>query len=306
MTRLYTIREVAQRTGLSTQLIRKWEERYDAVTPTRFPNGYRGYTKPDIEVLIWLKTKVDEGVPIGIAAKERKRTETAVEAVLAQPPFLAQPPETKAYRDMLIEYFLRLDQPGAQQFLDQMLALHHTNFVLMQVLEPALVELGERWKRGEVSEYQEHFGSHFVRERLLSMKNVYMAQSSSPLLVTACSPGERHELGILFLGYFALQTGLKIAYLGAAPSEKGIFECLEQQQPAAFAFSSSSRDLLEETAGFYRELDRGIERLALRTKVFIGGSAILEDSIMPGTRSVYLLSGTAQAAIAKMKRLLAD
>ncbi|WP_230632602.1 MerR family transcriptional regulator [Paenibacillus athensensis] len=288
-------------------MIRKWEERYEAVTPTRFSNGYRGYTKPDIETLIWLKTKVDEGVPIGIAAKEHKRTEVPADEPAAQwQPLPKQPPGMKAYSNMLIEFFLRLDQPGAQQFLDQLLALHHTNFVLMQVLEPALIELGERWERGEISEYQEHFGSHFVRERLLSMKNVYMAQSGSPLLVTACSPGERHELGILFLGYFALQAGFQIAYLGTSPSEKGIFECLEQQRPLAFAFSSSSREGLEESAGFYRELDKGIEQLGLHTKVFIGGSAIVDDSIMPGTRFVYLLSGTAQAAIAKMKRLLAD
>lgn len=295
------------RTGLSTQLIRKWEERYDAVTPSRFPNGYRGYTNRDVESLLWLKKRVEEGVPIGLAVEEMKllvpgQGDTAL--TKQDTAIIHMPNEATEYREKLLQLFLRLDQIGAQRFFDQLLALHHMDFVLLQVLAPVLVEIGERWERGEISEFQEHFGSQFIRERLLALKNLYHQSSDTPLVVTACSPGERHELGVLFFGYFMLQEGFQIVYLGAAPSEKGILDCLEQMKPAALAFGTSSERLLNEALPFYRQLDRRIAELKLMTKVFIGGFIVKEDRLMQGTQSIYLLSGDAQETVRKMKRML--
>ncbi|MCZ8511413.1 MerR family transcriptional regulator [Paenibacillus filicis] len=306
--RLFTIKEVSMRTGLSTQLIRKWEERYEAVAPSRFPNGYRGYTGRDVETLLWLKNKVDEGVPIGLAVEEMKLLMPDKRAAAAEPPLRASlvqaPNELSEYREKLLQLFLRLDQAGAQRFFDQLLALHSMDYVLLEVLAPVLVEIGDRWERRDISEYQEHFGSHFVRERLLALKISYHRSADTPLIVTACSPGERHELGVLFFGYFALQEGFQIVYLGAAPSEKGIFDCLEQLEPAAFAFGISSERLLGEAKPFYEELDRRIAARRLSTKVFLGGRAIGEDRLMPGTQSIHWVSGDAHEAVKKMKRIL--
>ncbi|WP_426447252.1 MerR family transcriptional regulator [Paenibacillus sp. S-38] len=308
--RLYTIKEVSMRTGMSTQLIRKWEERYGAVAPSRFPNGYRGYTKQDIEVLLWLKRQVDEGVPIGLAAEELQAMGPEAGELAAPGAELSALPdqllqgETADYRESLLQCFLRLDQAGAQRFFDRLLSQHDMDFVLLQVLAPVLVELGDRWERGEISEYQEHFGSHIIRERLLALRNLHHRSPDTPLIITACSPGERHELGVLFFGYFMRQAGCRIVYLGAAPSEKGLFDCLGQMKPAAFAFGSSSPGLLEEALPFYRELDRRIGVLGLRTKVFIGGRSATEDALLPGTQFVHKLAGDAREAAQKMKRLI--
>ncbi|WP_243387179.1 MerR family DNA-binding transcriptional regulator [Bacillus kexueae] len=39
--RTYHIQQVLNLTGLSKQVIRKWEERYQIVQPQRLDNGYR-------------------------------------------------------------------------------------------------------------------------------------------------------------------------------------------------------------------------------------------------------------------------
>ncbi|MGE6227314.1 MerR family transcriptional regulator [Paenibacillus chitinolyticus] len=309
MSRLYTIKEASMRSGLSTQLIRKWEERYGAVQPDRFPNGYRGYTNHDIETLIWLKSKADSGVPIGLAVQEKQlrlessaSTET-ISRTEAELPFIRS--ELKEYREKLLGLFLQLDQAGAQRFFDRLAALHQMDFILLQVLQPTLIRVGEMWERGEISEYQEHFGSHFIRERLLALKNLFSIPPDGPRLITACSPYERHELGILFLGYFALQNGFQTLYLGASPSEKGILDCLEQNRPAAFAFGSSMKSMLDETYPFYAKLDRRIGELGSRTKVFIGGNAVERDGVLHGTKHIYLLSGDARECALKLKKLTA-
>ena len=49
----YRIKSVAKFTGLSTHAIRKWEERYQLLTPVRSENGYRLYFEDDIQLLMY-------------------------------------------------------------------------------------------------------------------------------------------------------------------------------------------------------------------------------------------------------------
>ena len=64
----YTIGAVARLTGLSTQLIRVWEQRYGAVVAERLPNGRRVYTTEDVEKLGLLKALTERGIAISTIA----------------------------------------------------------------------------------------------------------------------------------------------------------------------------------------------------------------------------------------------
>ncbi|WP_424765871.1 MerR family transcriptional regulator [Paenibacillus sp. sgz302251] len=319
--RLYTIKEAAMRTGLSTQLIRKWEERYEAVAPQRMANGYRGYTKEDIDTLLWLKREADKGVPIGMAvlewkgnrregldmAIEREGTAGKLEQWQNQETSLSNSYDWNQPIEHLLQCFTELDLANAQRFYEQLLATHPLEYLLLNILEPTLVELGERWARGEISEYQEHFGSHFIRDRMLAIRSLFRPADGSPLLVTACGPGERHELGILIFGFFAQQEGFKVIYLGPSPSEKGMFDCLDGHRPVAFTFSYSIVKQLEKSIPFLVELDKQIEEGNLATHVFIGGRAVQEDGLLEGTKRVHLITGDGKSAIQKIKtRLLME
>lgn len=64
----YTIGAAARLTGLSTQLIRAWEQRYGAVVAARSENGRRYYSASDVEKLGLLKTLTDRGIAISSIA----------------------------------------------------------------------------------------------------------------------------------------------------------------------------------------------------------------------------------------------
>ena len=61
----YRIKSVANITGLSTHALRKWEERYDLIYPIRTTNGYRTFSEEDIQLLLFIKTKLKDGESIG-------------------------------------------------------------------------------------------------------------------------------------------------------------------------------------------------------------------------------------------------
>ena len=64
----HPIRVVAQRTGLSTPVLRAWERRYSVVIPSRSNGGQRLYSDADIRRLHLLATAVDGGRSIGLIA----------------------------------------------------------------------------------------------------------------------------------------------------------------------------------------------------------------------------------------------
>lgn len=64
----YTIGAVARLTGLSTQLIRAWEQRYGAVIAERADNGRRIYGARDLEKLGLLKVLTERGIAISTIA----------------------------------------------------------------------------------------------------------------------------------------------------------------------------------------------------------------------------------------------
>ncbi len=64
----YTIGAVARLTGLSTQLIRAWEQRYGAVVARRAANGRRIYSTADVEKLGLLKVLTERGIAISTIA----------------------------------------------------------------------------------------------------------------------------------------------------------------------------------------------------------------------------------------------
>ena len=72
----YNITQVADMTGLSKQVIRKWEERYGIVQPKRLDNGYRIYSKNEVSTLLYVKSLIDKGQTVKQAALQMKEKGT--------------------------------------------------------------------------------------------------------------------------------------------------------------------------------------------------------------------------------------
>ena len=64
----HPIAVAAERTGLSQDVLRVWERRYNAVTPSRASNGQRVYSDADLERLRLLHAATDSGRSISQVA----------------------------------------------------------------------------------------------------------------------------------------------------------------------------------------------------------------------------------------------
>jgi DNA-binding transcriptional MerR regulator len=194
------IAALAARTGVAPDTLRKWEQRYHILQPSRTPGGQRRYSERDVARVEWLRERLGEGYRISEAAS------LLGEAV--------EPARSK--EDQLRAMLASLDRGEAAEIgirLDQAFALNGVDATLGEIVRPLLETVGERWERGELSVADEHLVSESVRSRLGHLLGD-VGGGVRGVAVLACAPGERHELGLMMATIALRRDGWKVFYLG--------------------------------------------------------------------------------------------
>ena len=197
------IGELSRRTGVSVELLRAWEKRYGLLKPSRTASGYRLYSETDERRV----RQMQRGVADGLAAAEAARA-----ALTAAVP--AGGSDVGRAAAELRDALERFDDAAAQAALDSLFATFTFETVGRDVILPLLREIGDRWRRGELSVAQEHFASNLIRGRLLGLARGW-DHGVGPRAVLACAPEERHELALIVFGIALRAQGWRITYLGA-------------------------------------------------------------------------------------------
>jgi methanogenic corrinoid protein MtbC1 len=246
------IAALTQRTGVPADTIRKWEQRYGVLHPKRTAGGQRRYSELDVARVEWLKERIHDGYRIGEAA-----------ALLGAGDLVAR--NVEELRNGIVEATIANDLEALGHFVDQALALSTLDESFLQVLTPALVEVGERWASGAVSVAQEHLASSTVRAALQTLLSDQRADVRGTA-VLACAPGERHEIGLLMLAVMLRSDGWQVAYLGADTPCADAVTLAHELNASALCFSAGSK---ESARGLDRELSATAPRESLT--VVVGG-----------------------------------
>src|SRR5436190_5265624 len=110
---LFRIGELSRRSGVSPELLRAWERRYDVLRPTRSPGGLRLYSSGDLARVHAMQQHLARGLAAAEAAALASHpAPEPVEAVA--PPYAA--------REELAGALSNFDEAGAQAVLDSLLA----------------------------------------------------------------------------------------------------------------------------------------------------------------------------------------
>lgn len=256
------IGELAQRTGLTPELLRAWERRYGLLAPSRSEGGFRLYSDEDVARVRSMSAHIEAGVAAAEAA-------ALVLAAAAQAPG-TEPDRPASGPGTLLQALLRFDDVGANRELDEQLGRLSPQSVVRSVVVPALREIGDRWSRGEVSVAQEHFASNVLRARLLALARGW-DQGIGPAVVLACVPGEQHDLPLVILGLGLRDRGWRIVFLGANTPVAGLDEVVDEVGAAGVVLSAHDPALL-------RAAYRDLRSLAAGRRVVLGGPGVTDDA----------------------------
>lgn len=225
----YLIGTVSKRSGVKSDLVRAWERRYQAVTPTRTAGGHRVYTDQDIARLKLLNQATGHGHSISQIAQfsldELKKLlqqedvysnigHTAL--LTGDKKFLVEDYVEKCYASVLA-----FDARGLESHFENAIVELGTQAFIEDLLTPLLTRIGERWKTGELRPIHEHMTSSVIRSLTYILRNNNPCPDNAPRMIVSTPIGQLHELGALLAAIMAELNGWQVTYLGAnLPAEE--------------------------------------------------------------------------------------
>lgn len=269
----YNVKAVSHLVGVSPVTLRAWERRYGLPAPQRGTQGYRLYSEYDIRTLRWLKAQIDTGLSISRAAQHLAELRAAGNdpaLSLRREAAAQQPVSCENLAARCVRAWLELNEELAAETLRLAFSLYPIERVLLEVARPALVEVGERWHRGELPVAVEHFATQFCMRHLQSMAGAAGTPSRAGLIVAAGAPGEMHEIGLLMLVVMLRWRGWDVKYLGPNLQIDRLDEALGPLRPRLLLFTATR----PEAAHALQALPEVLRRFpAPAPRVVVGGRA---------------------------------
>lgn len=190
--------------GVQEVTLRAWERRYNLLAPERSSGGFRLYSRADERRIRSMQAHMARGIAAAQAAALAVSESAGVITAPASPAELVEG---------LIAAAMQFDATRIDVLLDAAFAAGRLEGIRDVVL-PVLRQIGLRWERAELTVGHEHFASHLVERRLLTLAGGWEGGGGA-LALLACPSGERHALGLLCFGLLLADGGWRIAYLGA-------------------------------------------------------------------------------------------
>src|SRR5215217_176389 len=237
---VFNTKAVARETGVPADTFRAWERRYGMPRPQRTPGGHRLYSERDIAIIRWLRDRTDEGVNISHAVLLLSNTLDA-----SATGFPAGNDAARALGqliDEVVQALTNFDSTQADHILSEAFSIYAFEQVLLELVQPTMVEIGERWHRGEINVAVEHFATQFVRRKLAGLLNAFENSARRATVVVGCAPGELHDLGALLSALFLVRRSWHVIYLGPQVPLFDLLETVHSLKPGLVCLSATTME----------------------------------------------------------------
>lgn len=286
----YSIAAVSKLTGVSCHALRVWERRYGFPVPHRSASGHRRYSREQVGILKRIAELIQQGQAIGELIADVR------EGRLGPGPD-PSPDAPSGVGDGVAELIDRLiaaDVAGAQACYDRLAGLHDAAELVVRVLEPALVDIGERWFRRECDVFQEHTASGFVRRKLEVLIEAAVRANAEPSrrIVAGTVQGDRHSGGALILHLVLERVGWRVLNLGVDLPVREYQKAVSVWRPDALALSFV----------LSRNINKRFQELSQIRKVpvFVGGRSILNYQGLARRHGLIPVPGPISASVGQL------
>ena len=250
------IGELSRRVGVSAELLRAWERRYQLLQPARSAKGYRLYSTQDEQRIRAMLDQLAQGLSAAEAARVACRPGSADDAYAVTVPD-EDPDAAKRHYRALQHALDAYDESGAQLVVDRMLRELSLTTVLRDIVMPYLAELGDRWEHGTIDVAQEHFASNLLRGRLAGLA-LGWGQGIGPRAVIACPEGELHDLSLMVFGIALNRCGWRVTFLGSNTPVSDLESAVRHLKPLVVVLAATSSSFFDVVADELRELARRV------------------------------------------------
>ena len=152
-------------------------------------------------------------------------------------------------REQYVEALVDADLAAARNLVEDAAAFGTpVRDLYLEVLQPALYDVGRRWECGELSVAQEHLATA-TTETLMVRLSEGLAAPDAPrrdqVAIVACVDGELHAIGGRMVADFLAADGWKVLYLGAITPAEDLADLAQQRRASVVALSAALTDRLD-------------------------------------------------------------
>jgi DNA-binding transcriptional MerR regulator/methylmalonyl-CoA mutase cobalamin-binding subunit len=207
----YTITEVERDTGLTKDMLRKWELRFGFPVPVRVSRLERRYSASDLERLMVIKRLLDTGMRAGdVVPMPLQQLRT----LASQRPSTAHNSECRELADVVLASLKTGNDRDVRELLAASLTADGLGGFVLTKAAPLCVEVGLAWERGEIAVYHEHLYTEVLRNLLAEAIGKLPLAQDSPSFLIATPPEERHDIGAAMLQAVLTLVGIHCISLG--------------------------------------------------------------------------------------------
>jgi DNA-binding transcriptional MerR regulator/methylmalonyl-CoA mutase cobalamin-binding subunit len=272
--KFYPIGYVARATGLSTHVIRAWENRYGVVRPARTPKNRRLYSKDDIDHLSLLSRAVSGGHTISQLSELNRAALLRMMRDSDDPSGGRVASSVDRDDNRLLAACLRavynLDPSEMEYRLLQASVKLSRMALFTRLITPLLEEIGRLWSFGSLKIIHEHMASAVIQGILWEMLRSAHTETHAPGMIVATPSGQMCQMGALMGSIIAADAGWKPHYFGPNLPAEEIAAASARKNVAAVALSITCQS--DESA-----MERAFKRLKATlpegVHLFVGGRA---------------------------------
>ncbi len=282
-----------QATGLSREVLRKWELRYQFPVPLRGARGQRLFVPADVEKLQLLKRLINQGLR---PAKLMGLSVADLQALMVLDSPAHESARNAPQDETLIPGLLACLVPGSaplkvRNFLEaQVLALGLSHFV-DRTLPACNLAVGNAWAQGHLGVHAEHHYTESVRQVVLRGLFHLPTCHQLPRVLLTTPPGEIHGLGLLALHAALTLQGADCVNLGTQTPVANVVQAVQDWGATVVAISVSVCFVPEALQRYVKALR---QQLPPACAVWLGGqgSQCLESDAVTG---LHVFQTTGQA-----------
>lgn len=263
------IAAVERETGISKDVLRKWETRYGFPAPLRDAKGERLYPTDQVMRLRLIKRLMDAGMR---PSKLLGRSDEELQALGSRPGMAA---EAEGPGQAFISEALKLlgqhDLKALRRLLSRQLQQRGLSSFVQDMAAPLTQAVGDEWARGNLEIHEEHLYTEVVQDLLRGALEPLNDPEGRPRLLLTTLPGEAHSLGLLMAASVLVVQGAHCISLGAQTPTNDICKAAQGHEVDVVALSFSAAFARRRIPAALAELR---QRLDAKVEIWAGGAGI--------------------------------
>jgi DNA-binding transcriptional MerR regulator len=283
---LFSISQLQQFSGIKSHTIRIWEQRYNALQPTRSEGNTRYYDNTQLRRLLNIVSLMDAGYKVSelCSMPDEKLFKTLDEQLKSN---LPEEEGSEYFVSQLIAAGMSFDEQYFKKIFSNCVLRLGLKDAYIEVIYPMLSRIGLMWAANTIPSANEHFISNIVRQKIFSAIDALPpAKSSRSLWVLFLPENEFHEIGLLLSNYLIRQAGKKVIYLGCNVPLETLTKVVNDIAPSHLLFFLVHQNVPENSQNYLDILKNAFNK----TKIYLSGNEKLISELKTGKEIHWLQS----------------